>query len=67
MTREAFEAEYAARSGVTVAWLHSRGRFAEPCECGDEICAGWQMGHPWEEAIVEDSLRGAYAERDPPC
>ena len=51
---EQFEQEYAARSGVTVAFLHAHGRFAEPCECGDPICEGWQMGHQWEDAIIEN-------------
>jgi hypothetical protein len=45
MTREEFEAAYAARSGVTVAWLHAHGRRAESCACGDEFCEGWAMAH----------------------
>ncbi len=40
-----FTREYAKRSGVSVAWLKRHGRDAWPCECGDEECEGWQMGH----------------------
>lgn len=43
MTREEFEAAYAARSGVTVAELHSLGRHAVPCDCGSDMCEGWAM------------------------
>jgi hypothetical protein len=57
LTAEEFEAAYAARSGVTVEWLHAHGRYAEPCDCGDEVCEGWAMGHQREDAIVEDALR----------
>lgn len=44
-TRTEFEAAYASRSGVTVQFLHAHGRSAEPCECDDEMCEGWAMGH----------------------
>ena len=57
MTAEEFEAAYAARSGVTVDWLHEHGRFAEPCDCGEPECEGWAMGHQQEDAIMEDALR----------
>lgn len=57
LTAEEFEAGYAARSGLTVAELHRLGRYAEPCDCGEPYCRGWKMGHPWEDAIVEDELR----------
>ena len=57
MTAEEWEAAYAARSGVTVEWLHAHGRWAEQCDCGDEMCEGWAMGHPWEDAIFEDGRR----------
>jgi hypothetical protein len=46
--RDEFEAQYAARSGVTVAWLHAHGRYAEPCDCGADMCQGWAMGHQQE-------------------
>ena len=52
-----FEAAYAARSGVTVDWLHAHGRYAERCDCGEEMCEGWAMAHPQEDAIVEERLR----------
>ena len=57
MTGEEFEAQYAARSGVTVAQLHAFGRYAEPCDCDVDMCQGWAMGHQQEDAIVEDGLR----------
>lgn len=47
MTRDAFEQQYAAGSGVTVDWLHQMGQYAAPCGpeygCDDEGCQGWQM------------------------
>jgi len=43
MTKEAFEAAYAQRSGITVDELHALGRYAVSCGCGDEACHGWQM------------------------
>ena len=54
---EGFEAAYAARSGVTVEWLHAHGRWPEPCDCGEGMCEGWEMGHQWEDALLEDELR----------
>lgn len=45
MSAEEFEAAYAERSGVTVEQLHEAGRHAEPCDCGDDLCEGWAMGH----------------------
>ena len=42
MTADEFEAAYAARSGLTVARLRELGRVVKPCDCGDEICDGWQ-------------------------
>lgn len=53
MTAEEFEAAYAARSGVTVTWLHQHGRWAERCDCGEPECEGWAMGHQWEDALTE--------------
>lgn len=41
MTREEFEAEYAARSGVTVEELRAAGRIVVPCTCDSDMCAGW--------------------------
>jgi hypothetical protein len=65
MSAEVFEILYAQRSGVTVAWLHAHGRYAEPCDCGEDGCEGWAMGYQWEDAIVEDSLRPALPPEDP--
>lgn len=59
MTAAEFEARYAARSGVTVAWLHAHGRYAERCRCGWGMCEGWGMGHQQEDAIAEDHARTA--------
>lgn len=43
LTKESFEALYAARSGITVEELHGLGRFAIPCDCEEDICEKWQM------------------------
>lgn len=61
MTAAEFEAAYARRSGVTVAFLHQHGRYAGPCDCGEAGCEGWAMGHQQEDALLEDSLRSAGA------
>ncbi len=45
MTKEEFENDYAARSGLTVAWLHEHNQFGVPCDCGEYKCMGWQMKH----------------------
>jgi len=45
MTKDEFEEGYAERSKVTVEWLHDRGRFGVPCDCGEDECMGWQMKH----------------------
>ena len=48
---EEFERFYVANSEaqgytrLTVEALHSMGRYGAPCDCGDEICTGWQMLH----------------------
>jgi hypothetical protein len=55
MEQAEFERRYAERSRITVEDLHRWGRYAEPCECGDPMCEGWQMGHQWEDAITEDA------------
>lgn len=56
-----FTLRYAERSGIPVDLLRSWGRFAEPCHCQAHMCEGWQMGHQWEDAIVEDAIRRAKA------
>lgn len=60
VTAEEFEAAYAARSGVTVEFLHSAGRYAELCSCGEDGCEGWAIGHQ-----QEDALPGAMKRREP--
>lgn len=57
MTREEFETAWAARSGITVENLRRLGLYAEQCSCGEDGCQGWAMGHPREDALVEDELR----------
>jgi hypothetical protein len=56
--RLAFEERYAARSGVSVRWLHWAGRWAEPCDGGEDGCGGWAMGHQHEEALAMNEARG---------
>jgi len=58
LTAAQFEEQWAARAGVTVESLHSWGRWAERCDCGEPGCEGWSMGHQWEDAIVINELRG---------
>lgn len=43
--RREFAEAYAFRSGVTVEWLRRHGQEARPCNCGEDICKGWQMAH----------------------
>jgi hypothetical protein len=57
LTAEDFEAAYAERSRMTVAELHSWGRYAEPCDCSDEFCEGWGMGHQQDDALAENESR----------
>ena len=57
MTRDEFEARYAARSGITIAQLHAYGRYAELCRCDGEGCEGWAMGPQQEDAIAENETR----------
>lgn len=42
MTTEEFERQYAERSGLTVEKLRAWGRIVAPCDCGDDMCEGWQ-------------------------
>lgn len=53
MTKEEFEQQYAERSHVTVERLHELGRYAVPCDCGDESCQGWQMLHKKTEREMQ--------------
>lgn len=43
MTRDEFEAGYAARSGISLETLHALGMHGERCGCGEDGCPGWQM------------------------
>jgi hypothetical protein len=51
-TVEEFENWYAASSHVSVDFLHEHGRYGRPCDCGDEICTGWQMAHAEAEEVT---------------
>lgn len=42
MTSDEFEAEYAARSRITVERLREMGRIVAPCGCEEGGCEGWQ-------------------------
>jgi hypothetical protein len=48
---EAYELAYAERSKVSVEFLHRNGRFGAPCDCGDELCDGFQMMHLRDKLI----------------
>ncbi|MDE2097730.1 MAG: hypothetical protein KGL39_10815 [Patescibacteria group bacterium] len=43
ITREEFERQFAARSGLSVAELSVLGLSVFPCPCGEDDCQGWQM------------------------
>lgn len=53
-TAEEFEQWYAANSGVSVELLHKWGMRGAPCDCGDEICTGWQMLHEQQRPAPPD-------------
>lgn len=42
-SKEQFEREYAQRSNMSIDELQTHGLHAEPCDCGDDRCQGWQM------------------------
>jgi hypothetical protein len=42
ITAEEFERQYAERSGITVERLREMGRIVAPCNCGEDMCEGWQ-------------------------
>ena len=43
LSKHEFVSRYASKSNVTEAQLAEMGLHAEPCDCGDETCLGWQM------------------------
>ena len=55
MTKEEFEAYYAAESGMTLAQLHESGLGAAPCDCGAYYCKRWQM-----KVMVREASSVAY-------
>ena len=42
MTKIEFEERYAKRSNLTIKELRELGVIIEPCDCGNDICLGWQ-------------------------
>ena len=54
MTKEEFEAYYAANSKVSIERLQELGLVAAPCDCGEEGCRGWQMAHVVLEEAHDD-------------
>lgn len=54
MTRAEFEAQYSARSGLTVDELTEYGLYAMPCDCDYKYCEGWQMLHRTIDGESED-------------
>ncbi len=60
-TREAFIAEYCARSSITRAF-YDEHFVALPCECGEAGCQGWASIHNTPE-MIEDHQK-LYAPRN---
>ncbi len=48
--------EYAKRAGVTVEWLRDHGQEVSRCDCGEDICEGWQMAHVREDAFIAGEI-----------
>ena len=43
ITKEEFIRYYAAHSALTLEELWRIGRRPQRCQCGEDICQGWQM------------------------
>ena len=43
ITADEFEAQYAERSGLSIAELRASGRVVVPCDCDYEGCEGWRQ------------------------
>lgn len=56
LTAEEFERQYAERSGVTVEALRGPpwNRVVRPCDCGEDVCQGWQSLSPEGLQIYEE-------------
>ncbi len=51
MTKAEFEQYWCRGDGIAVADLAALGLHAEPCDCNENGCKGWQMkGGPDHEA-----------------
>lgn len=57
ITAEEFERGYAERCGKTVEQFRER-RTVRPCNCGDEICEGWQALTHASAAYDDAEARG---------
>jgi hypothetical protein len=57
MTKDEFEQAYAKRSGITLEQLREINREARPCDCGDELCQGWQMVNVKDEQAFSDFMK----------
>jgi hypothetical protein len=57
MTAEEFERQYAERSGITVEQLRALGKIVAPCDCGADMCEGWQSTTP--ERLADELCRDA--------
>ena len=44
---------------MTVDQLHALGFYAEPCDCGEDGCEGWEMDWEDRHAIIEAARRHA--------
>jgi hypothetical protein len=58
ISKEQFEKDYATGLGKTVEQIREQGLKAEPCDCEDESCRGWQMVSAYErEARLKRPMR----------
>ena len=58
MTADEFERRYAMRSRLTVEELRALGRIVAPCDCGEDLCEGWQS--TTAERLAEAKLHAAW-------
>lgn len=43
ITREEFIKGYCERAGHSREWFQAHGLDVYPCNCGEDVCEGWQM------------------------
>jgi len=46
LTRQQFIDQWTTGDRAMYVRATERGRFAIPCDCGENGCTGWAMGHP---------------------